>query len=217
MRGTPVTLGWLGLLLAACTSGTTTPDVAPPPIPAAAAPAPSAPPRTLPEPARSADGQFAPSLRWGEQELQCNGQGLCEWGVFGIDLYTAALYCERPTRDLATALTPDQRTVFHLHFVRSLTGAQLAEAYTASTRVNTGDRFGDFAAPLQQLVAAMQTVQAGDRYTFFGEPGKGLTIARNGVVVGTVSDDAFRRLFVQLYLGDQPPTAALRKALLGTS
>lgn len=214
MRGISATLGWLAPLLAACTSGTTS-EVTPPPM--STAPAPSATQRTLPEPARSADGTFAESLLWDERELQRNGQGLCEWGVFGIDLYIAALYCERPTRDFATALTPDQRTVFHLHFVRSLTGAQLAEAYTASTRLNTGDRFGDFAAPLQQLVAAMQTVQAGDRYTFFGEPGKGLTIARNGVVVGKVVDDAFRRLFVQLYLGDQPPTAALRKALLGTS
>lgn len=217
MRASSESLGWLSLLLAACTSGTTTPGVAPPPIATAGAPAPTVPQRPLPEPTRSADGTFARHVLWGDHELLCNGQGLCEWGVFGIDLYTAAFYCERPTRDFATALTPDQRTVFHLHFVRSLTGAQLAEAYTASTKVNTGDRFGDFAAPLQQLVAAMQTVQAGDRYTFFGAPGQGLTIARNGAVVGKVFDDAFRRLFVQLYLGDQPPTAALRKALLGTS
>ncbi len=221
MRRIWIAAGLLGPLLGGCSSCAQDPAQAAIPLQVSGPatkqnPAPS-PPRRLPVPERGTDGRFAASLQWGGRELLCNGQGLCEWGIFGIDLYTAALYCERRATDLASALEPDQRTVFHLHFVRSLTGAQLAEAYTASTRVNAGEQFGNFAAPLQQLVAAMQTVQIGDCYTFYGEPGQGLTIARNGEQVGHVDDDAFRRLFVRLYLGDQPPTAGLRNALLGKS
>jgi len=220
MRCISVAAGLLGTLLVGCMSCTQGSAEEPVTLAVAhgsptQASLPPLAPQQLPVPGRTPDGRFAASLHWSDRELLCNGQGLCEWGIFGIDLYTAALYCERRTTDLATALEPDQRTVFHLHFVRSLTGAQLAEAYTASTRVNTGEQFADFAVPLQQLVAAMQTVQIGDHYTFYGEPGRGLTIARNGEKVGHVDDDAFRRLFVRLYLGDQPPTAALRNALLG--
>ncbi len=48
-----------------------------------------------------------------------------------------------------------------------------------------------------------------------GEPGNGLAILRDGRVVDRVGEESFRRLFLQLYLGDQPPTAALRDGLLG--
>ena len=37
----------------------------------------------------------------------------------------------------------------------------------------------------------------------------------NGRSRGVVEDAGFARLFVELYLGDNPPTVALRDALLG--
>ncbi len=221
MRPRPLFCGIVPFVLAACGQAVTPLHrQAPSPVtPAATAGEPSV--RTggatagLVAPQRGADGKFPSTLRWGDRDLRHNGTGLCEWGIFGIDLYCAALYCEQPVRDLAAALEPDQRTVLHLQFVRSLTAEQLREAFAASTRANAGDRFGEFAAPLQQLLDAMASVGDGDSYTFGGERGRGLTILRNGTEVGHIADDGFRRLFLQLYLGEQPPTAALRAGLLG--
>ncbi|MGE0144248.1 MAG: hypothetical protein AB7T19_13260, partial [Planctomycetota bacterium] len=57
---------------------------------------------------------FPARLAIDSRELQLNGDGLCEWGIFGIDLYRAALYTERPCRTLVEAMQPPQIIVIHL-------------------------------------------------------------------------------------------------------
>ncbi len=211
-------LGIIALLssLAACEG-----RVAPAPAPGfvtpadVAAPAEAPPPATVLVPKRAVDGSFPDRLPWAGRALQRNGSGLCEWGIFGIDLYVAALYCERRVRSLAEALDPEQVVVVHLHFVRSLSAEQLGEAFTASTKVNAGERLAQFEPALQRLCAAMRPVRNGSTLTFGCEPGRGVAVVHDGVLVDRIEDEAFRRLFVQLYLGVQPPTAALRDGLLG--
>lgn len=223
----PTRHSWFALALLAAAACSDRPVVAAvsPPLGAPPAPVPTAdrspatPPdgtdRPLVAPSRSRAGVFDLKLAVRGKTLDRNGTGLCEWGIFGIDLYEAALYAERPTRDLQGALEPPQTLVFHLHFVRGLTRAQLGEAFTAATKANTGERFAEHEKALALLVDAMQDVKAGDAYTFFCEPGTGLSVLRGGKVVATIRDAAFTKLFVQLYLGDQPPTKALRDGLLG--
>lgn len=206
----------LGMFSVSCTS--CTPAAPSQPIDHAMVPGTSPDTRpaiaNLPVPRRAADGSFPAHLQWDDRTLQCNGAGLCEWGIFGIDLYVATLYSERRVPDLASALEPPQRTVIHLHFVRGLTREQLSEAYTASVRANTGDQFAAYEPALRQLLDTMQGVRIDDSYTFCSAPDQGLTIYHNDRRVGQVADEPFRRLFLQLYLGDQPPTKALRDALL---
>jgi len=210
MRATLVLPCLLGMFGVSCTSCTPAAS-SQPPLDLGIAPATA----NLPVPRRAVDGSFPALFPWNNHTLQRNGTGLCEWGIFGIDLYVAALYSERPVHDLDGALEPAQRTVIHLHFVRALTREQLCEAYTACVRANTGERLEQFAPALQQLLATMESVPIDDSYTFCGEPDHGLTIYHNDRMVGHIADEAFRRLFLQLYLGDQPPTKALRDALLG--
>lgn len=172
------------------------------------------PERPLVAPTRTGALQFGDELQVRGKGLVRNGVGLCEWGIFGIDLYEAAMYTERSVTDLKGALEPAQTLVIHLHFVRALTKAQLTEAYTAAVRANTGDKAAEFEKPLARLVESLQDVKSGDAYTFFCEPGTGLSVLRAGKVVATVADEEFRKLFVKLYLGDKPPTKALRDGLL---
>ena len=213
-----LTLGILALLssLAACEG-----RVAPGPAPGfvtpaeAAAPAEAPAPAVVPVPQRAADGSFPERLSWAGRALLRNGTALCEWGIFGIDLYVAALYCERPVRSLAEALDPEQVVVVHLHFVRGLSAEQLGEAFTASCKVNAGERLAGFESALHRLCAAMRPVRNGGTLTFGCEPGQGVTVVHGGALVDRIEDEAFRRLFVQMYLGDHPPTAAVRDGLLG--
>lgn len=211
----PQVLPLAGLALLTGCAGSVPDATAPTPVAVVPRSQPAVDPPPVPQ--RSPAGTFPESLSWQASTLQRNGVGLCEWGLLGIDLYVAAFYAERPARSLTEVLEPDQRTLIHLHFVRSLSADQLRAAFTAATRANTGDRFGDHAAPLQLLLDAMQPVTAGDSYTFAGAPGAGLTILRNGAPAGAIDDDDFRRLFLRLYLGDRPPTKALRDGLLGVS
>ncbi len=50
---------------------------------------------------RAKDGTFPAEVTLQEQKLVRNGAGLCEWGIFGIDLYHAALFVETKPETVA--------------------------------------------------------------------------------------------------------------------
>lgn len=163
----------------------------------------------------STEDAFPSEIRFDGAKLVLNGSGLCEWGVFGIDLYRAALYLGAPARDLDSVLETESPVVIHLHFVRSLTKDQLATAYSASVKTNTGDGFGSHEASLQELCNLLVSVDDGDSLTFVADLERRVEVLRNGSSLGFAGDRSFARLFVDLYLGDKPPTKALRRGLFG--
>jgi hypothetical protein len=160
-------------------------------------------------------GEFPAEIDCDGMRLSLQGAGMCEWGFLGIDLYDCALYVERTIPSVDDALRADQAMVIHLHFVRSLTKEQLCSAWRGSVEVNQKGEPHDYAASLQQLCDSMRDVGDGDRFSFYLQPGKGMRALHNGTECANIDDDAFRRLFVKLYLGPNPPTKSLRKAMLG--
>jgi len=183
------------------------------PLPQAAAPWP-APGSRIAAP-DAVPGKFPEHWPCLDTDLSRNGEGLCEWGIFGIDLYRAALYTERRVSSLAETLAAPQSCVIHLQFLRRLTAAQLREAFSAATKVNTGEDFRQFEASLQLLLEAMREVANGDTYSFYCVPSRGMLVVRNGEVLQAIPGDSFRELFLTLYLGENPPTKPLRDGLLG--
>lgn len=186
----------------------TTTTIAVAPQPTAGSPAPAAPV------VRGPDGKFADSVQIADQTLKLNGQGLCEWGWIGIDLYRAAFYIPSPSRDAAAILAKPQPALIHLAFVRALTKSQLDEAFTAAVAANAADP-SVHAAALDALRATLSDVADGDSLSFTVEPGSRLVVHKNDQLAGTVDDAAFAWLFVELYIGAKPPTAMLKAGLLG--
>jgi hypothetical protein len=188
-----------------------------PPPPVVEPPAPQAQP--APQPLRVAiareKGKFPAEIDCNGMRLSLQGAGMCEWGFLGIDLYDCAFYVEKKVATVGDALRADQAMVIHLHFVRSLTKDQLCSAWRGSVEVNQKGEPHDYAASLQQLCDAMRDVGDGDQFSFYLQPGKGMRALHNGTECAHIDDEAFRRLFVKLYLGPNPPTKSLRKAMLG--
>ena len=166
---------------------------------------------------RGRAGTCPPRVRLDGVDLGLQGIGLCEWGFLGIDLYHGALYVERALGSAAEAVQAEQPLLICLDFVRSLSAAQLREAFQGSAKANCGASLPQYADALAQLCAAMADVDDGDCYAFFLRPGRGLDVLRNGKPVATIADEAFRRLFARLYFGDKPPTKSLKKAMLGSA
>ena len=164
---------------------------------------------------RGKDGRFPEAIDVDGNRLALQGAGLCEWGFLGIDLYRGAFYVERKVTSADDALRADQRMVVHLDFVRSLSRDQLSAAWTGSVEVNAKGDPHDHGPALRQLCDAMRDVEDGDSYSFLLAPDQGMRVLRNGDECARIDDEAFRRLFVKLYLGPDPPTKALRKAMLG--
>ncbi len=185
-----------------------TPIEPPPPVPAQRQPLRLAIPR-------GKDGRFPDAIEVDGTRLALQGAGLCEWGFIGIDLYRGALYVEQPLQTAEDALRKDQRMVIHLDFVRELTKDQLCAAWRGSVEVNAKGDTHDHGPALQLLCDSMRTVDDGDRYSFALTPGDGMRVMHNDAECAHIADEEFRRLFVKLYLGPNPPTKALRKAMLG--
>jgi hypothetical protein len=164
---------------------------------------------------REQEGVYGKTTAAAGKDLMLHGVGLCEWGIFGIDLYYCALYAERRMETAEQAIVGDQVLVIHLDFARKLTAAQLSEAFTAATKVNVGEAMPTYQKALATLCAAMRDVAAGDTYTFVLAPQKGIEVRRNGERVAVIGDEPFRVLFQRLYLGDKPPTQELRTGMLG--
>lgn len=166
--------------------------------------------------ARPPGDVFPDSVSAGEYRLTKNGQGLAEWGFVGIDLYWAALYIEARTSVVADIIDEQRAKQIQLYFVRALTRSQMVEAYTASVKANAGTAFPSYRKALQQLTAALKAVRVKDVLVFTYLPGTGLKVEQNGSALVTIEDVPFARLFFRLYVGEKPPTEALRKALVGS-
>jgi hypothetical protein len=51
--------------------------------------------------------------------------------------------------------------------------------------------------------------------TFVRKPGEGIKVVVDGVLKGTVPGEDFSRVFMSIWLGAAPPSAALKAGLLG--
>ncbi|HPF14363.1 MAG TPA: chalcone isomerase family protein [Planctomycetota bacterium] len=148
------------------------------------------------------------------KQLKLNGSALCEWGVLGFDLYRGALYAERPSKDANALMTVDQTLMVYLYFVRSLSSSQLQDAFRASAHYQVGKE-SPLESQLQTLLGWMRDVKKGDALAFVASPQGALKGFYNGQPLGTIESPDFTKLFVKLYLGNKPPTEALKKGMLG--
>jgi hypothetical protein len=146
--------------------------------------------------------------------LVLNGLGLREVTPFGIDVYVAGLYLERPSPDATSILALGQTLRLTLRFVRDVSHAQLHESFA-----------GVFAAtpegepPLEDESARLQSwlreLAAGDDIVFTYLPATGVRVHVAGQAQGTIEGDVFARRLLADWLGDRPPSAALKAGLLG--
>lgn len=158
---------------------------------------------------------FPATMTVDEQALMRNGVGLCEWGIFGIDLYHAALYRPTRTTDAATVINSDEPCVIVLHFVRPLSREQMRAAYQASFDVNAGDEHAKLAQRFTRFLDLVPAVQDGQRLRFVVRPLRDSSLLLDDRLLGTIEGEDFARLLLRMYVGDKPPTRDLRRGLLG--
>ncbi len=161
------------------------------------------------------ENRFAPECKAAGKPVVLNGVGLCEWGLFKIDLYYAALYLEQKTASPKEIVQSDQVKRLELRFVRNLSKSQLVKAYTAAMKANAGDDFSDYADALSEFNAMLCDVKKGCSLVTTYTPNAGLTVTLNGEDQGRVKCEKFARKFFELYVGEKPPTKDLKAGLLG--
>ncbi|MEZ4322829.1 MAG: chalcone isomerase family protein [Myxococcota bacterium] len=148
----------------------------------------------------------------GGKSLVLNGMGLRE--KYFIDVYVGGLYLPAKSSDPAKIIADDVPKRIVMHFVYSEVGKEkLTGAFDdgfAAAKATESE-----AAGLAKLNGYMETVQSGDTIVLDYVPGTGTTVTVKGAKKGTIEGTGFMSALWSVYLGSSPPTAALKKGMLG--
>ncbi|HYB53807.1 MAG TPA: chalcone isomerase family protein [Thermoanaerobaculia bacterium] len=170
---------------------------------------------------------FASALRAGEVEgvrmadtvvaegktVKLNGMGLRTRIIFKV--YVAGLYLENPSHDPSAIIQSDQVKRVELGIVRSLTGAQVAEAIGQGFEQNSKSQMGALKARLDKLESWIPDVDKGDSIVLTYVPGKGTIVWARLTERGVIEGKDFSDALLSVWLGPNPVQADLKRKLLG--
>jgi hypothetical protein len=150
----------------------------------------------------------------GTQTLVLNGAGLRK--KFIVKVYVGGLYLPSKQASAATILTTDQPRRMVMHFLYSVTKAQMAEAWDEGLTDNTPKASPEVKTAFKTLEGWMEDVPKGNRIILTYVPGTGTTVEVNGKSKGTLGGKAVSDAILNTWLGPNPaPGADFKKAVLG--
>lgn len=150
-------------------------------------------------------------VRVGDQDLVFNGGGLN--AKLGFDLYVGALYLPERCADPAAIIASDAPKRMVMHFVRRLPAVLVrAGIRDGFASVPASEAMAD---PIDTFVSWVEDADPGEELVFDYVPGEGSVLWFGGRRKGVIPGSAFGRLVVEVFVGDDPPSQALRRGLLG--
>ena len=151
----------------------------------------------------------------GGKTLKLNGLGLRTKLFFKI--YVGGLYLENPTHDETQATSSEEVKRVVMHFLyKKVTKKQLVDAWDEGFQQNAGVLSPEIKQKIAQLESWMDDVAAGQEIVFTYEPGVGTRVEVAGKARGTIPGADFMRALWKVWLGEHPPTADLKKGMLGS-
>lgn len=147
--------------------------------------------------------------------LTLNGLGLRQATVFNVNVYVAALYVARTSRDPSALLGSNTSSELILQFVRNVGADDIRKGWSEGFEKNSKDQLPALKERITMLNGWMADVGTGERLTFIRKPGAGLQVDVNGAVKGTIPGDDFAKAFLAIWLGAEPPNPEIKAGLLG--
>ncbi len=149
----------------------------------------------------------------GGKSLVLNGLGLRS--EFMVKVYVAGLYLEQKSSDPGAIIKADAPNRIVMQFLHSASQSQMSNAFKESFNDNTPDAVKTMKPDIDQLLGALEPLKVGDQMVFTYVPGTGTTLAINGKDKLTIAGSAFNPVLLSVWLGPKPPTAAVKKGMLG--
>jgi hypothetical protein len=150
----------------------------------------------------------------GDKALVLNGAGLRK--KFIVKVYAGGLYLPAKQSNAATVIATDQARRMVMHFLYSVTKAQMAEAWTEGLADNTPNASPEVKTAFKTLESWMEDVPKGNRIVLTYVPGIGTTVEVNGKNKGTLGGKAVSDAILNTWIGPDPaPGADFKKAVLG--
>ena len=149
----------------------------------------------------------------GSSNLVLNGIGLRT--EFMVKVYVAGLYLQQKSSDAGAIIKAEAPKRIIMQFVHSASKSQMTNAFTQSFNDNTPDAMKTMKPDIDRFLGALDAAKVGDQMSFTYIPGTGTTFAINGQDKLTIAGPGFGQVIFSVWLGPKPPTAALKKGMLG--
>lgn len=147
------------------------------------------------------------------KNLVLNGLGL-RTKVF-VKVYVAGLYLEQKSSDPSAIIKSDTPKRIVMHFIYHPSKSQMSDAFQEGFEGNAPDALKTMKPDIDKLYGALQDLNAGDEMVFTYVPGTGTTLSINGKDKVTIAGLPFEQALLSIWLGPKPPTADLKKGMLG--
>lgn len=164
-------------------------------------------------PAVAADG-FTPGRDHAGHELVLLGKGTARYaGIFHV--YDAALYGAAGS-DPARLLASDTPHCLEILYRMDVPASRIRDAAETILARQQEERLGGLRERVDRLHAAYVDVTEDDRYALCYAPGRGTELTLNGRLLVAVPGLDFATAYFGIWLAEEPISAPLREALLGT-
>ena len=149
----------------------------------------------------------------GGKTLVLNGLGLRT--EFMVKVYVAGLYLAQKSSDPSAIIKAGGPNKIVMQFLHSASKSQMADAFRQSFNDNTPDAVKTMQPDIDRLLGALDAVKPGDQMIFTYVPSTGTTFAISGKDKLTIAGSAFNPVLLSVWLGPKPPTAGVKKGMLG--
>ena len=150
----------------------------------------------------------------GGRTLVLNGAGVRE--KFFFDIYVAGLYLPRRMSDAQAILDENPPWRMLMHFVYSrVSREKLADGWREGFEENLpAERRAALEERIERFIALFPELHKGDEVVLDHLPGQGVVVTIQGRRAGRIEGDDFARALLAIWLGPQPVTSSLKKALV---
>jgi len=157
---------------------------------------------------------FPDKITVGTSNLVLNGMGIRTKMFFKI--YIGALYLPAKESDPAKILAADEPKQLVMHFLYSeVSKEKLVEAWAEGFEYNSEDKMGALKDQIAKFNGFWSEMKTGNVAVLTYIPGQGTKVEIKGKEMGVIEGKEFAQALFAIWLGPEPPTAALKKGLLG--
>jgi hypothetical protein len=164
--------------------------------------------------------EFPDQTSVGSQKLVLNGAGLRSKRKFGMSfkVYVGALYLPAKNQDSKAIINGSDVKRLELVFLRSVDAATLREAWSEGFDKNCKPNCEAAKPQFKAFNELMVDVKEKSRLklTFTGNDIQ-VEVEGKSNKSGQLTGEAIRQALMAIFIGDEPPTEDLKKALLGKS
>ena len=150
------------------------------------------------------------------QTLVLNGLGLRTLTVFNVKVYAAGLYLSQRSGDARAIMASPGPKVVLLQFLHAASKSDIEKHYREGEQRNCGQGgcAPADAADFERLIAATPAAAVGDTLTYV-MTSKGVRVLSNNRQIGEFANPDLALRLLAGFIGDTPPSADLKRHLLG--